>query len=49
MGKALGVKMGIDCRLKYFDRWHSEWLCARYDMPTRICCPCERQELVSKK
>ena len=29
-----------NCKRAYYDRWHSEWLCSRYDKPCRVCCPC---------
>ena len=44
MGETLELKMGIKCKCKYFDRWHSEYRCLRYEQPTRMCCPCDRPE-----
>lgn len=34
------------CACRYYDRWHSEWVCMRYDSPTRVCCPCGRPDMV---
>ena len=34
------------CRQCYYDRWHSEWICSRYDSPCRVCCPCGRPDIV---
>ena len=30
-----------NCIYAYYDRWHSEWICSKYDSPVRVCCPCE--------
>lgn len=34
-----------NCRCAYYDRWHSEWVCSRYDAPIRVCCPCGRPDI----
>lgn len=34
-----------NCKCRYWDRWHSEWVCSRYDSPTRVCCPCGRPDI----
>lgn len=44
MGQTLEFEMGIKCKCKYYDRWHSEMMCYRYEQPTRMCCPCDRPE-----
>lgn len=33
------------CKCRYWDRWHSEWVCSRYDAPIRVCCPCGRPDI----
>ena len=33
------------CRCAYYDRWHSEWVCGRYEQPMRMCCPCGRPDI----
>lgn len=37
------------CRCRYYDRWHSEWVCSRYDAPVRVCCPCSSPDIVDSE
>lgn len=37
------------CEKAYLDRWNSEWICMVYDMPVRVCCPCEGKKALDKE